>query len=66
MEKIISSIKDTMDPLASTIEKEHLFNIVNGKVALGEKAGFLTNVWTFGFSARHCFIKDCNDDPNAY
>ena len=66
LEKIISSINDTMNPLASTIEKEHLFNIVNGKVALGEKAGFLTKVWTFGFSARDCFIKDCNDDPNAY
>ena len=66
LEKIISSINDTMNPLASTIEKEHLFNIVNGKVALGENAGFLTKVWTFGFSARDCFIKDCNDDPNAY
>ena len=55
-----------LDPLESTVEKEHLFNIANGKVALGETAEFLTKVWTIGFSARDCFIKDCNDDPNAY
>ena len=66
LEKIISSINDTMNPFASTIEKEHLFNIANGKTALGETADFLTNVWIIGFSARDCFIKDCNDDPNAY
>ena len=29
-------------------------------------ANFLTNVWTTGFSACDCFIKDCNDDPNTY
>ena len=66
LEKIISSVNDTMNPFASTIEKEHLFNIANGKTALGETADFLTNVWTIGFSARDCFIKDCNDEPNAY
>ena len=66
LEKIVSSIKDTMNPFASTIEKEHLFNIANGKAALGGTADFLNNVWTIGFSARDCFIKDCNDDPNAY
>ena len=66
LEKIISSINDTMNPFASTIEKEHLFNIANGKAALGGTADFLNNVWTIGFSARDCFIKDCNDDPNAY
>ena len=66
LEKIISSTNDTMNPFASTIEKEHLFNIANGKTALGETADFLTNVWIIGFIARDCFIKDCNDDPNAY
>ena len=66
LEKIVSSINDTMNPFASTIEKEHLFNIANGKAALGGMADFLNNVWTIGFSARDCFIKDCNDDPNAY
>ena len=66
LEKIISSINDTMNPFGSTVEKEHLFNIFNGKAALGETADFLTNVWTTGFSAHDCFIKDCSDDPNAY
>ena len=66
LEKIVSSIKDTMNSFASTIEKEHLFNIANGKAALGETANFLTNVWTIGFSARDCFIKDCNDNSNVY
>ena len=66
LEKIISSINDTMNPFVSTIEKEHLFNIANGKVALGETADFLTNFYTNGFSARDCFIEDCNDDPRAY
>ena len=66
LEKIILSINDTMNPFASTIEKEHLFNIANRKAALGETALVLTNVWTIGFSTRDCFIKDCNDDPNAY
>ena len=66
LEKIISSTNDTMNPFASTIEKEHLFNIANGKAALGGTADFLNNVWTIGFSARDCFIKDCNDDPNTY
>ena len=44
LEKIISSINDTMNPFGLTIEKEHLFNIANGKAALGETANFLTNV----------------------
>ena len=66
LEKIISSVNDTMNPFASTIEKEHLFNIAFRKAALGESADFLTNVWAIGFSACDCFIKDCNDDPNAY
>ena len=66
LEKIISSINDTMNPFASTTEKEHLFNIADGKAALGETANFLTNVWTIGFSAHDCLIKDCNDDPNVY
>ena len=44
LEKIISSINDTMNPFELTIEKEHLFNIANGKAALGETADFLTNV----------------------
>ena len=35
LEKIISSIIDTMNPFASTIEKKHLLNIANGKAALG-------------------------------
>ena len=55
-----------MNPFESTIEKEHLFNTANGKAALGETADFLTNVWTIGFSARDCFIRDGMDDPNAY
>ena len=33
---------------------------------MGEVGDFLTNVWTIGFSVRNCFIKDCNDDLNAY
>ena len=66
LEKIISSIKDTMNPFASTTEKEHVFNIANGQAGLGETADFFTNVWTIGFSARDCFIKDCNDDPKSY
>ena len=36
LEKIISSINNTMYLFASTIEKEHLFNIANRKAALGE------------------------------
>ena len=40
LEKIISSINDTMNPFASTTEKEHLFNIANGKAALGETADY--------------------------
>ena len=48
LEKTISSINDTMNLFASTIKKEHLFNIVNGKAALGETADFLSNVWTTG------------------
>ena len=66
LEKVILSINDTMNPFASTIEKEHLFNIANGKAALGKTSKFLTNVWTIGFSACNCFIKDCSDDSNAY
>ena len=66
LEKITSSFNDTMNLFASTIEKEHLFNIAFRKAALGESPDFLTNVWVIGFSARDCFIKDCNDDPNAY
>ena len=54
-----------MNPLASTIEKEHLFNIANGKAALHETTDFLTNVWTIGFSTCDCFIEDYHDDPNA-
>ena len=66
LEKIISSINDNTNAFALTIDKEHLFNIANGKAALGETINFLTNVWTIGFRALDCFIKDCNDDPNAY
>ena len=66
LEKIISSINDTMNPFASTIEKEYLSNIANGKAALGETTDFLTKVWAIGFSARDYFMKDCNDDSNAY
>ena len=40
LEKIISSINDTMNPFASTTEKEHLFNTANGKAALGETADY--------------------------
>ena len=54
-----------MNPFASTIEEEHLFNIANGKAALDETGNFLTSVWTIGFSARNCFIKDCNNNRNA-
>ena len=32
----------------------------------GWNGRLLTNVWTISFSARDCFIKDCNDDPNVY
>ena len=46
LEKIISSISNTMNPFASTIDREHLFNIANGKAALGEMVDFLTNVCT--------------------
>ena len=63
---IFLSINNTMNPIASTIEKEHLFNIANGKAALDETVDFLNNVWTIGFSVRDCFIKDWKDDPNAY
>ena len=48
LEKIISSINDIMN---------HLFNIANGKAALGETANVLTNVWTIGFTARDCSVK---------
>ena len=46
-------------------KKGDLFDIGNGKAALGEKAKFLPNIWTTGFSACDCFIRDCNEDPNA-
>ena len=65
LEKIISSISDNMNSFASTTKTEHPFNKANGKAALGETANFLTKVCTIGLSARDCFIKDCNDDPNA-
>ena len=55
-----------MNPFASTIEKEYLSNIANGKAALGETTDFLTKVWAIGFSARDYFMKDSNDDSNAY
>ena len=54
-----------MNPFASTIEEEHLFNIANGKAALDETGNFLNSVWTIGFSTRNCFIKDCNNNRNA-
>ena len=66
LEKIISSINDTINPFVSIIEKEHLFNIANGKAALVSTTHLLTTVWTIGFSTHDSFIKDCNDDPNAY
>ena len=66
LEKIISSINDTVNPFVSIIEKEHLFNIANGKAALGSTIHFLTTVLTIGFNTHDSFIKDCNDDPNAY
>ena len=65
LQKIVSSINNTMNPFLSTIEKGDLFYIANGKAALGEMAKFLPNVWITGFSARDCFIRDCNEDPNA-
>ena len=65
LQKISFIHNNTMNPFVSTIEKGDLFNIANGKAALGEMAKFLPNVWTTGFSAHDCFIKDCNDDPNA-
>lgn len=65
-EKIIFSINQTMNPFSSTIEKDHLFNIASGKAASTETAEFLLNVWTLGYSARDCFIMDCNNDPEAY
>ena len=66
LERIVLSINNTVNPIASTIQKEHLFNIANGKAALGETTNVLAKVWAIGFSARDCFIKDCNDDANAY
>ena len=65
LQKIVSSINNTMNPFLSTIEKGDLFYIANGKAALGEMAKFLPNVWITGFSARDCFIRDCNEDPNT-
>ena len=58
LETIVLSINNTVNPIASTISKEHLFNIANGKAALGETTNILAKVWVIGFSARDCFIKD--------
>ena len=55
-----------MNPFTSAMEKEHLVNIASGKAAPDETADFLTKVWTISSSVRNCFIRDCNDNPNAY
>ena len=65
LQKIVSSIINTMNPFVSTTEKGDHFNIGNGKTALGEMAKFLPNVWTTVFSACDCFIRECNEDRNA-
>ena len=64
--KISQSIKETMNPFSSQLEKDYLFNISTGKVAGNETSEFLLSVCDIGSRARDCFINDCSDDPTNY
>ena len=64
--QVINMIKETMNPFADDIDKEHLFNIASSKAASPDTESFLLNIVSTGNKARDKFINECAHDPSRY
>lgn len=64
--QVINMIKETMNPFADHIDKEHLFNIASGKAASSDTESFLLNIVSTGNKARDKFIDECADHPSRF
>ena len=66
IQKIITLIKETMNPFSETVPKDELFNISSGKAASSETSTFLLGCQKLGSDAREKFIKECRADEKRF
>ena len=64
--KIISMLKETMNPFSNELDKENLYNIGTGKAASERTERFLLNIEEIGKREQEKFIKECFDDPSRF
>ena len=66
LKKVVSMIRETMNPFDSKIDPNYLFNIGTGKSAKKETAAFLLNAVEIGNNARTRFIEECVEDLSRF
>ena len=66
LKKIISLLKDTMNPFNPDLDKECLFNIGSGKAATDATKKFLLSVSETGSEAQENFISECTANPKRF
>lgn len=66
VESIIQTIKSTMNPFDSNIDKNILFNISTGKAASSDVTEFLINVKKNGNDQKSNFITECSSNSERF
>lgn len=66
LQSIIETIKNRLNPLVKSIDKNVLFNISTGKAASLEVCDFLINVKSVGNKRKSTFISESNSTPGRF
>lgn len=62
----MENVKGNVNPFATDISKDFLFNISTGQAADENVAEFLLNAEKMGDEQRQQFIKECIEDSNRF
>ena len=62
----MENVKENVNPFATDISKDFLFNISTGQAADENVAEFLLNAEKMGDEQRQQFIKECIEDSNRF
>lgn len=64
--EIIENIKDNVNPFATDLNKDLLYNISTGRAVENDVAKFLINVEKLGSEQRERFIQECSEDRTRF
>lgn len=66
LNRIIETMKKTMNPFSENLDQNILFNMSTGKAASSHVSDFLLNCKTLGHKQKLRFFSECSEDPTRF